>query len=96
MAVRDEDRVDASLRPGGDAARTPQVGHPVAEQRIGQQPDPVEVDEDRRVPDVLDSAHDRKSASAERSGRAKTPKGGRFAAAVLRDRRTVVRVKRSL
>ena len=35
------------------------MGDPVAQQRVGQQPDAVEVDEDGRVPDVLDPRHGR-------------------------------------
>ena len=69
VAVRDENRVDAAQRTGGDRTRAPQVCDAVAEQRIGQQTDAVEVDEDRRMPYEFDSAHDRKSAIAElRSG----------------------------
>ncbi len=55
VAVRDEDRVHAALRPRRDCARAPQMSDPVAEQWIGQQPDTVEVDEDRRMPYVFDS-----------------------------------------
>ncbi len=42
------------------------MGDAVPQQRVGQQPDAVEIDEDRGVPDVLNSpAQDRNSASAE-------------------------------
>ena len=65
VAVRDEDRVDArAAHARRRRSRAPQVGDAVAEQRIGQQPDAVEIDEDRRVPYVLDS---RQARNATRS-----------------------------
>ena len=64
VAVRDEDRIHAAQRPRRDPARPPEVGDAVAKQWIGQQPDAVEIDEDRRVPYVFDS---RQARNARRS-----------------------------
>ena len=54
MQVRDQHRVDAAERAGIDLGRPAQVGDAVPEQRVGEEPDAVEVDEDGRVTDVLD------------------------------------------
>ena len=56
MQVRDQHRVDAAERAGIDLGRPAQVRDAVAEQRVGEEPDAVEVDEDGRVADVLDRA----------------------------------------
>ena len=62
MEVRDQHRVDAPERAGVDLGRAAQVRDAVPEQRVGEQPDAVEVDEDGRVADVLDPAAGRRRA----------------------------------
>ena len=57
VRVRDEHGVDAATRARRDGRRAPQVRDAVAQQRIRQQANAVEVDEDRRVPDILDPRH---------------------------------------
>jgi hypothetical protein len=57
VRVRDEHGVEAPVSARRDRHRAPQVGDAVPEQRIGQQPDAVEVDDDRGVSHVLDSPH---------------------------------------
>jgi hypothetical protein len=57
VGVRDEDGIDAAARPCGDGRRPPQVRNAVAQQRIRQQADTVEIDEDRRVTNVFDASH---------------------------------------
>jgi hypothetical protein len=62
--MRDENRIDSPACASGYRRRAAQVRDPVPQQGIREQTDAVEVDEDRRVPHVLDPAQDRKSASA--------------------------------
>ena len=55
VRVRDEDRVDATDGAVRDARRAAEVRDAVSQQRIGQEPHPVEVDVDRRMAYVFDS-----------------------------------------
>ena len=64
VPMGDEDRIDAAQRPAQRPRSPPEVRDAVAQQRIGQQADAVEIDEDRRVPYVLDS---RQARNARRS-----------------------------
>jgi len=57
VGVRDEDRVRVSQRLEVDRRSPKQVQHPATKQRVGQQPDAVELDQDRGVPDVTDCGH---------------------------------------
>ena len=73
MQVRDQHGVDAAERPGVDLGGPAQVRDAVSEQRVGEQPDAVQVDEDGRVADVLD----RWRGTAWRSRRDPTPPAAR-------------------
>ena len=55
VEVRDQHGVDAAERAGIDLGGPAEVGDPVAEQRIGEELDACEIDDDRRVADVLDA-----------------------------------------
>ena len=52
--VRDGDRVQTAQRLPVDRRRPAQVDDPRPEHRVGQQPNAVELDEDRAVPDPGD------------------------------------------
>ncbi len=55
VEVRDEDRVDvAQPVAGGDRLDPPERADPPAGDRVGQQPDPVELDDERRVTDEVE------------------------------------------
>ena len=63
VEVRDQHCVDAAERAGVDLGGPAQVRDAVAEQRVGEEPDAVEVDEDGRVADVLDAGTGRSRSS---------------------------------
>ncbi len=55
MQVRDEDGVDVAQPVARrDRLHAPQRPDPAARDRVGQQPDPVELDDDRRVADEVE------------------------------------------
>ena len=54
VRVRDEDCVDAPKSRYVDRDRPLQMHDPVAQERVGDEPDLVQVDQDGGVPDVLD------------------------------------------
>ena len=57
VGVRDEHRVEIAQLIYVDRARAPEKCDPLSEQRVGEQPHSVEIDEDRRMTDVDDVAH---------------------------------------
>jgi hypothetical protein len=57
VPVRHEHGVDSAENLEIDGFQTAQVGHPVAEQGIGQEPNAVEVYEDSRMPDPGELSH---------------------------------------
>ena len=58
VRVGDEDGIETAKRFRVHRDDTAQMDDPIAEERIGDQPDTVEVDDDRRVADVLDGRHE--------------------------------------
>ena len=59
VRVRDEHGVHAAARPRVNGSHAPEVCYAVAEERVGEEANAVEVDEDGRVSDVFDPGHAR-------------------------------------
>jgi len=80
--VRDERGVDVAHALQVDATAPAQVEHPGAKHRIGEQPDAVELEKHRGVPDVGDACGIRLAQSSALS----TPSFSAFRSARLRFR----------
>ena len=57
VPVRDEHRVEVVERDLVERDRSPNLRDPSSEQRVRQQPHPVELDADRSVTDILHTSH---------------------------------------